>query len=305
MGLSLIRQAHDHHGPTRQQVILNSNTIRDQSDISNTNNLNYVFQTSNVNSCHFLKVKSAKAIKNPCNINRKSINLSNNGQILEFLYDCTEDALFSLYSTDSINENIIENLNPILKVHLPNGINKSKVIHLDKPLVNSFLILLKPLSLVRNDINIKDKDNDKNTNYTISSIASDKKNIQNITDISQFTFCRINITNNNQKDKLNIIRVIRQCVKYNGKVFELQDLYGLNITNSSINEQNKSNDKYSQDDLCVICLTNPKQTILLPCRHACLCIECTSNLLARKISCPVCRQCVSGLVNIENNTNNQ
>ncbi|KAL7066155.1 zinc finger, C3HC4 type domain-containing protein [Cryptosporidium serpentis] len=305
MGLNLTRQNHDNHGPTRQQVILNSNTIRDQNNILNINqnNLNFIFQTPNINSHHFLKIKSAKAIKNPCNINRKSINLSDNGRILEFLYDCTEDALFSLYSTDSIDENIIENLNPILEIHLPNGINTSKIIHLDKSLINSFLILLKPLSLVKYDINIKD--NNKKTRYITSSIASDKKNIQNIMDISQFTFCRINMTNNNQKDKLNIIRVIRQCVKYNGKIFELQDLYGLNITNNSINEQNKSNDKYSQDDPCVICLTNPKQTILLPCRHACLCIECTNNLLARNISCPVCRQCVSGLVNIENNTNNQ
>ncbi|XP_037721202.1 mitochondrial E3 ubiquitin protein ligase 1-like [Drosophila subpulchrella] len=42
----------------------------------------------------------------------------------------------------------------------------------------------------------------------------------------------------------------------------------------------------SQDQLCVVCSTNPKEVILLPCGHVCLCEDC-----AQKISktCPVCR----------------
>ena len=36
---------------------------------------------------------------------------------------------------------------------------------------------------------------------------------------------------------------------------------------------------------CVICLTNPKDTTLLPCRHLCVCCECLKHI----DKCPVCR----------------
>ena len=37
---------------------------------------------------------------------------------------------------------------------------------------------------------------------------------------------------------------------------------------------------------CAICLTNAKDTVLLPCRHFCLCWECSGELQRR---CPICR----------------
>lgn len=36
---------------------------------------------------------------------------------------------------------------------------------------------------------------------------------------------------------------------------------------------------------CVICLTDPKDTVLLPCRHLCVCSECFRHV----DKCPVCR----------------
>ncbi|CAN0535843.1 unnamed protein product, partial [Ectocarpus sp. 12 AP-2014] len=36
---------------------------------------------------------------------------------------------------------------------------------------------------------------------------------------------------------------------------------------------------------CVICLTDPKNTLLLPCRHLCVCTECFRHV----DKCPVCR----------------
>ncbi|CAM9558654.1 unnamed protein product [Pylaiella littoralis] len=40
-----------------------------------------------------------------------------------------------------------------------------------------------------------------------------------------------------------------------------------------------------QDAECVICLTEPKDTLLLPCRHLCVCTECFRHV----DKCPVCR----------------
>ncbi|XP_017070634.1 mitochondrial E3 ubiquitin protein ligase 1-like [Drosophila eugracilis] len=41
-----------------------------------------------------------------------------------------------------------------------------------------------------------------------------------------------------------------------------------------------------QDQLCVVCASNPKEIILFPCGHVCLCEGCAQKI---SISCPVCR----------------
>jgi hypothetical protein len=40
-----------------------------------------------------------------------------------------------------------------------------------------------------------------------------------------------------------------------------------------------------KDNDCVVCMSNPKDTTLLPCRHLCVCSECFGHL----DKCPVCR----------------
>ncbi|KAG7306953.1 hypothetical protein JYU34_007077 [Plutella xylostella] len=39
--------------------------------------------------------------------------------------------------------------------------------------------------------------------------------------------------------------------------------------------------------LCVVCTENPKEIILLPCGHVCLCEDCADNI---KEQCPICRE---------------
>ncbi|KAK2727209.1 hypothetical protein QYM36_007891 [Artemia franciscana] len=47
-----------------------------------------------------------------------------------------------------------------------------------------------------------------------------------------------------------------------------------------------------EDQLCVVCLTNPKEVILLPCGHVCTCLDCGIRI---RESCPVCRARVSDM----------
>ncbi|XP_001599294.1 mitochondrial E3 ubiquitin protein ligase 1 [Nasonia vitripennis] len=50
-------------------------------------------------------------------------------------------------------------------------------------------------------------------------------------------------------------------------------------------------DKDLRDDqLCVVCRTNPREIILLPCGHVCLCEDCSLDI-AR--DCPICRNKIS------------
>jgi len=39
--------------------------------------------------------------------------------------------------------------------------------------------------------------------------------------------------------------------------------------------------------LCIICMENIKSTVLLPCKHLCVCEECSLN--PQLVACPICR----------------
>ncbi|KAI8123418.1 Mitochondrial ubiquitin ligase activator of nfkb 1-A [Lucilia cuprina] len=42
----------------------------------------------------------------------------------------------------------------------------------------------------------------------------------------------------------------------------------------------------TSDQLCVVCNINPKEVIILPCGHVCICEDCSEKI---KMTCPVCR----------------
>ena len=45
------------------------------------------------------------------------------------------------------------------------------------------------------------------------------------------------------------------------------------------------------DNICVICLENIADLLLLPCSHNCVCSTCSQNLaFLVKCECPICRK---------------
>jgi len=50
---------------------------------------------------------------------------------------------------------------------------------------------------------------------------------------------------------------------------------------------------------CVICLTNPRDTVIVPCRHVCLCSTCAAVTSSTwSFQCPVCRARVTAMVKL-------
>lgn len=41
---------------------------------------------------------------------------------------------------------------------------------------------------------------------------------------------------------------------------------------------------------CVVCLSQRRDTLFLPCRHMCLCLQCAESLCLQSDKCPICRQ---------------
>lgn len=57
-----------------------------------------------------------------------------------------------------------------------------------------------------------------------------------------------------------------------------------------------------QGSECVICLTEARDTAILPCRHMCLCNDCAHQLRLQTNRCPICRTPVSSLLHIDGKT---
>lgn len=57
-------------------------------------------------------------------------------------------------------------------------------------------------------------------------------------------------------------------------------------------------DDNEDDNLCVICLTNDKDTAVMPCRHLCLCRDCAGTLMNHTPKCPVCRGPIAQLLHM-------
>ena len=61
--------------------------------------------------------------------------------------------------------------------------------------------------------------------------------------------------------------------------------YHLKILVDDNNNNSDSASKQVDEDECVVCLSEPKQVLFLPCRHLCVCKDC----LVHVDRCPVCR----------------
>ena len=84
--------------------------------------------------------------------------------------------------------------------------------------------------------------------------------------------------------------VLQHKVVVAGREYELQEIYGL----SSL-EDPERHDESEAGQPCVVCISEGRDTAVLPCRHLCLCQGCAMMLQQRTEKCPICRGKVEGL----------
>ncbi|KAK4780526.1 hypothetical protein SAY87_016632 [Trapa incisa] len=90
-------------------------------------------------------------------------------------------------------------------------------------------------------------------------------------------------------------RVLKQILWVNEMRYELQEIYGIgNVVDGDFDEDESGKE-------CVICLSEPRDTTVLPCRHMCMCSECAKVLRFQTNRCPICRQPVERLLEIKVN----
>ncbi|CAE1165052.1 E3 ubiquitin-protein ligase MGRN1,Probable E3 ubiquitin-protein ligase MGRN1,E3 ubiquitin ligase Rnf157,E3 ubiquitin ligase RNF157 [Acanthosepion pharaonis] len=88
----------------------------------------------------------------------------------------------------------------------------------------------------------------------------------------------------------------KQCV--GGLCYLLQEIYGIenkNLERSKLDADDEIEDTGSE---CVICMSDMRDTLILPCRHLCLCNNCAESLRYQASNCPICRAPFRALLQI-------
>ena len=85
------------------------------------------------------------------------------------------------------------------------------------------------------------------------------------------------------------LAVLKQKIQVQGNAYELQEIYGI--------EPGQNDAENSKE--CVICMSAPKDTTVLPCRHMCMCSDCAKVLRYQTNKCPICRCPVESLLQIK------
>ncbi|KAK6117262.1 hypothetical protein DH2020_048996 [Rehmannia glutinosa] len=87
-------------------------------------------------------------------------------------------------------------------------------------------------------------------------------------------------------------KAIRQLLWTDDICYELREIYGLGKSGPGFSDSGSGKD-------CVICMTEPKDIALLPCRHMCMCSNCAKALRLQSNKCPICREIIEALLEIK------
>jgi E3 ubiquitin-protein ligase MGRN1 len=102
---------------------------------------------------------------------------------------------------------------------------------------------------------------------------------------SQTTYATASaIVNNEVKLQLRNTKIV---VDGHEKAYDVQEIYGIASSNNA-----------EEDNECVVCMCEPRNTTVMPCRHMCLCHDCAEALRKQTNKCPICREPVQSLMRI-------
>ena len=94
-----------------------------------------------------------------------------------------------------------------------------------------------------------------------------------------------------------MLKPLKQKLFVDGLCYLLQEIYGLE--NKSVDDgQSYEEDVDDTGADCVVCMCELRDTIILPCRHLCLCFACADSLRFQANNCPICRAPFRALLQI-------
>ncbi|XP_050663597.1 probable E3 ubiquitin-protein ligase MGRN1 isoform X2 [Leptidea sinapis] len=98
-------------------------------------------------------------------------------------------------------------------------------------------------------------------------------------------------------DGMYVLKALKQKLFVDGLCYLLQEIYG--IENKNLDTKPTSDEETEDGGLeCVICMCDVRDTLILPCRHLCLCNSCADSLRYQANNCPICRAPFRALLQI-------
>ncbi|XP_041473875.1 E3 ubiquitin-protein ligase MGRN1-like [Lytechinus variegatus] len=98
------------------------------------------------------------------------------------------------------------------------------------------------------------------------------------------------------------IKPMKQKQMVEGVFYLLQEIYGIENKNNPDAPKQPDEEEFIDDDDngsdCVICMSDARDTLILPCRHLCLCNGCADSLRFQASCCPICRAPFRALLQI-------
>ena len=120
------------------------------------------------------------------------------------------------------------------------------------------------------------------THSPISLISKESEIIENKN--LESTNCQITYLSIVQKEGKAAAQVLQQKVMYKGVPYLIHDIFGVESS--------------SGQEPCVICMAEPRNVVVLPCRHMCLCIACADIYRVKSNKCPICRAPLRSLIKV-------
>ncbi|EFN81444.1 E3 ubiquitin ligase RNF157 [Harpegnathos saltator] len=101
-------------------------------------------------------------------------------------------------------------------------------------------------------------------------------------------------------DGTYVLKALKQKLYVDGLCYLLQEIYGIENKNTE-NAKQQGSDEDTEDNgsECVICMCDVRDTLILPCRHLCLCNGCADSLRYQANNCPICRAPFRALLQIK------
>ncbi|KAE9332010.1 hypothetical protein PR003_g14730 [Phytophthora rubi] len=271
-------------------------------------------------------------VKNHVNLKKASLKLQQSPTephhyALEFQFDATKPCRISVFlvATETVDVDtgsssfalVHADKNPVLVQHFPSGLGQIFVLKGAESEVDADATKEEdqekheqPLPLL--DFSVYEPDElvykpgaMQFPLIVMLEVSSDRKRPQ-----SQSTFCTFVKKGEDSWD----VKMIKQKILVDGLTYELQEIYGIDGTvaaapkterngeagegQADANAAPKEEIEIPEGAECIICLCEPRNTTILPCRHMCLCTECAEALRKSSSTCPICRTRVEALLQI-------
>ncbi|XGW10350.1 hypothetical protein V3C99_012104 [Haemonchus contortus] len=107
----------------------------------------------------------------------------------------------------------------------------------------------------------------------------------------QSTMCTVDVANDSSHAL--ILKPLRQKIACDGVIYLLQEMFG--IENKELTPDGNSDECGLE---CIICMSDIRDTVILPCRHLCICNNCADTLRYKLNNCPICRSPFRALIQL-------